>query len=252
MAGTLAQLRPHYLELFILVMVLQVLTIGTMILLATIEGRWPLAVSLSILSILFIGYVAQRELTIRKLSHQVVEEKLREVSALHRSLETMTAEQRPEKALETILGAAMTLCGAARGSIMLVDEPGQQFIVAVSRGINPQYLTKKQRLDEGVAGQVVASGQPQLITKPIYGPHNERRLESLPKMGSSLCVPLRINEIIIGVLNCSGTGTGSRLFTQYDLELMTLFGSYAALVLERARSGARQKTADDSSSVVGS
>lgn len=243
MATTLTQLHRHYSELFLLVVVLLAVAVGTTILLVMNEGNHLMAVFLAILSLLFVGYVVQREITIRRLSHQALEDRLKEITALHNAMETMTAEQRPEKALDAILSAAVSLCGATRGSIMLVDHDSHRFVVAASRGLKAEHQSNMPRLDQGMAGKVVATGRPILIKDPSVTDIDGYSAASDSSLRGSLCVPLRLEQKIIGVLNCSVVGAGSRQLTEFDLELMNLFANYAVLVLERARSGQHQRQA---------
>jgi transcriptional regulator with GAF, ATPase, and Fis domain len=248
---SLQQLRRRRAELFLLLVSLLVLTVATTIVSAINVGQWLLAGSLAILSILFCAYIAEREMKIRTLSQQLLEEemshiesearttilnnKIKELTALRAALEALAMEQRPEQALNTILNAACQLCGAPRGSIMLADTISRRFVIAVSKGLKPEYLTQVQGLDHGVAGQVVATGEPLLLSGQVRNSSFTHFIEKDAPLRSSVCVPLRLRGLIIGVLNCSLVGTESRNLTEYDLQLMSLFAHYAVLVLDRAK-----------------
>ena len=224
-------------------LLLAVVTTGVM---AVERGEWLLAASLGILSVLFCGYVIDTELKMRTLSQKLLDEefsyleaqaresilnnKIKELTALRGALEALALERRPDKALETIMNEACALCDAVRGSVMLVDPVSQRFIIPVSRGLKPEYLAQVQPISHSVAGQVVASGRPLLITGSIKTSDVAHFIKKEAAPSSSLCVPLRANNAVIGVLNCS---SNNRIFTEYDLQLMSLFAHYAELVLER-------------------
>lgn len=248
---SLSQLRRRHFELLLLSTGLLAVAVVTTIMMALDRGEWLLAVSLGVLSILFCGYIVDTELKIRALSRKLLDEelshlegqaresilnhKVKELTALRAALEALALEQRPEKALETILNEACALCNTTRGSIMLVDPVTQRFVIPVAKGLKPEYQTQGQLVGHSVAGQVVASGRPLLVSGSIKVAEiaNFIKKETVPK--SSLCVPLRVKGSVVGVLNCSSWYPSGRTFTEYDLQIMCLFAHYAELVLERAQ-----------------
>ncbi|MEW6324462.1 MAG: GAF domain-containing protein [Nitrospirota bacterium] len=249
-----SQLRRRHLELVSLAVGLLLLAAVTTVVLALDRGEWLLAAALAVLSVLFCGYVIDAELKIRALNQQLLNEefsyleaqaresilnsKIKELTALRTALEALAMERRPEKALETILSQACSLCGVSRGSIMLIDRQSQRFVIAAARGLKPEYQSQAQRVSDSVAGQVVASGQPLLITGDMKVSNITNFISKEAVLRASLCLPLRINGEVIGVLNCSAVGAQDRMFTEYDLQLMSLFAHYAELALERAQAGA--------------
>lgn len=252
--STLQQLRKHQGELFLFTLVLLIVAVVTTVVLTTAQGEQLLAASLGILSVLFCIYVVQKESAIRSLSQRLQQEalaaleaqaretvlntKIKELVTLHSALVALTTEQRPEKALETILASALGMSGASRGSIMLVDESKRRFVIAASQGLKREYLDQVQEIGDGVAGSVVASGRPMLMNGTAEASGYANYIAKETAIRSSLCVPLRLRQTVIGVLNCSSVGPEGREFTQYDLELMCLLANYASLVLERAQATA--------------
>jgi transcriptional regulator with GAF, ATPase, and Fis domain len=244
---SLSQLRRRHIELFSLSIGLLSVAIVTTIVMAVDHGEWLLAASLGVLAVLFCGYIIDTEIKIHSLSKKLLDEelgyleaqaresilnnKIKELSALRAALEALAMERRPDKALEAILNEACALCDATRGSIMLVDPVTERFITPVSRGLKPEHLAQVQPRGHSVAGQVVASGRPLLITGSIKVADFSHFIKKETIPNSSLCVPLRAKGAVMGVLNCS---SDSRTFTEYDLQLMSLFAHYAELVLERA------------------
>lgn len=143
-----------------------------------------------------------------------------------------TVAQLHEKILET----AADFLGAASGSLMLVDESGQTLRIAVSRGLNEQ-LSKSLhiKMGDGIAGKVAATGSPIVVndieTDSRVATTNRPRY----KTKSFISAPFRQGERIIGVLNLSDKESND-IFTENDLQLLTLLLGQGSMVLERTES----------------
>lgn len=207
---------------------------------------------LGIFFLLFCAYIIEREFKLQRLQQQlhdeqfkVVEEeikisslqaRLKELTVLQKAMTAIGMETEPEKALDTILRAAMELFGADRGSIMLVDEASQRLVIAASIGIKPDYIAKGgPKVGEGIAGHVVQTGEALLLSPKINTDQYKNFEMKDPDLRSSICAPLQSRLKIIGVMNYSTLDPKKRLFTEYDLKLLTVFSQYAALVIDAAR-----------------
>lgn len=132
--------------------------------------------------------------------------------------------------LDRILELAMELLGAERGSIMLLDEGGDELVVRASRGLE---VSREFRmpLGEGISGWVAANGEP-LILQDVVS--DSRFRGSDPTVKSALAVPLSVGGKVIGVLNVS-TSRRHRRFDEEDLEHLLSFAEMAAVSIENAR-----------------
>lgn len=152
-------------------------------------------------------------------------------------LEASRAANRPgdlERALTTILDAALRLVAADEGSIMLLDEHEGAMRIVASRGI-PAEVRGRVRVKpgEGIAGAVLQSGRPMLLPSPLDVSRFEGYVEKARTIHSAVCVPLRARETIIGVLNLNLMQPGSG-FSDEDLQIVCLFGEHAALAIASA------------------
>jgi GAF domain-containing protein len=91
-------------------------------------------------------------------------------------------------------------------------------------------------LGVGVIGRVAQTGQPRRIDdvdqEPAY-------LRLIPGVRSELCVPLKVGERVIGVLNAESTAP--RAFTEEDERLLTIVAGLLAPIVENAELYARDR-----------
>jgi signal transduction histidine kinase len=137
--------------------------------------------------------------------------------------------------LDLIVSTAVEVTGAGRASVMLLDELEGVLTIKAARGIDIEVIASTRlALGEGIAGRVALTGQPLLLRRQVA----ERQLRPLrereDEISSSISVPLRIEERIVGTLNVSETKRPVE-FREDDLHALTLFANQAALALEKAQ-----------------
>jgi CheY-like chemotaxis protein len=113
-------------------------------------------------------------------------------------------------------------------SLMLVEEKTQRLRIVVAKGLDESVRkTASRKVGEGIAGWVAKEGEPLLI-KDIRREttQGESRFHPQYKNRSLMCVPLKVNGKVIGVLNANNKASGEP-FTEQD---MAVFTTYACLV----------------------
>ncbi|MBI3610954.1 MAG: GAF domain-containing protein [Nitrospirae bacterium] len=215
------------------------------------EQPMPILIFLAVIFLLFCGYVIENEFRLQRLQQQLQEEQfrvlekeikistleasLKELAILQKAMTAISMETQPEKALDTILGAAMELFGADRGSIMLVHESTQTLVIAAAKGIKPEHMAKSRpKVGEGIAGLVVQTGEAVLLPPKINKDQYKNFEVKATELRSGICAPLRSRHKTIGVINYAVVDPKKRLFTEYDLKLLTIFAQYATLVIDAA------------------
>lgn len=225
---------------------------GTVIIFGMVSDQPPVMIAfLGLFFLLFCGYIIDNEFKLQKIQNQLRDEqfkvleeevkisalqtRLKELTALQKAMTAIGMETQPEKALDTILRAAMEIFAADRGSIMLVDEASQTLVIAASVGIKPEYTAKSRpKVGDGIAGHVVQTGEA-LLLPPTINTDQYKNFESkTTKLRSGICAPLRSRNKIIGVISYSIADPKKRLFTEYDLKLLIIFAQYATLVIDAA------------------
>lgn len=135
-----------------------------------------------------------------------------------------------------ILATAASFLGASAGSLMILDETGQTLRIVASLGLNEQILKSLHiKVGEGIAGKVAASGTPIVVNDIETDSRVATTNRARYRTKSFISAPFRGGEKILGVLNLADK-EGPDIFTENDLQLLSLLLGQAAMVLERTRS----------------
>jgi two-component system NtrC family sensor kinase len=147
-----------------------------------------------------------------------------------------------EDLLAHVLERTMRAVSATIGSIMLLDRERQVLRVAVGRGFADQESRTQVevKVGEGIAGKVVQIGEAVLVEDIEKDPRFAKVNDPKYGGGSFICVPLRVGERIVGVVNLarkdSGPGTPSQQsFTGTDLQFLNALMTYTAYAVDNAR-----------------
>ncbi len=145
------------------------------------------------------------------------------------------------KLLALILDQCIDLVAAQKGSLMLVDGKTDELVVRVVRGIDKVVEQKilsgeiqctRIRRGEGVAGRVLESGEPIVIDELAEDGRFKESKES--RVQNILCVPLKVYEESIGVINITNKKHGQK-FSEEDIKIITALAGQAAVAINNAR-----------------
>jgi PAS domain S-box-containing protein len=135
--------------------------------------------------------------------------------------------------LDQIVQTGLQETKADRASLMLVE--GHELVVKASVGLPSEIAaTARDKVGEGIAGWVADRGKPLLLADGAALNPQIREAMIRDEIASALCVPLLLQDKVIGVLNISKLGEGPA-FTQGDLEFVSILGGEAAIAIENAR-----------------
>lgn len=133
--------------------------------------------------------------------------------------------------------ATTRLMKAEAGSLLLVDEEkGQLHFEVVSGDKEEDIKTISLNVGEGIAGWVAQHGKPLIVNAP----EKDRRFfkgvdeKTEFKTRNIICVPVKLKEKVIGVLEALNKEDGGR-FDQEDLFLFTSLADQAAIALDNSR-----------------
>lgn len=148
--------------------------------------------------------------------------------------------------LDTLLTMIMEIIkqvlNAESGSLLLIDESGDELLYRVALGEKGKELKEKfrQKVSKGIAGWVATHGEPLMVADvhkdERFDPTADEILRHTTR--SILCVPLQSQGKTIGVLEAINSKSPAG-FSQDDLALFTGFASQAAVAIESARLHAR-------------
>ncbi len=145
-------------------------------------------------------------------------------------------EQREDvvRLLNTILGLAVEMMNADRGVIIL-NEDGKLNIMA-SKNFPPNQTPSIKDLSQSVIEKVLANGAPVLTHDAQTDPRFDQAASViLHQITSIICVPLWINDSVIGAIYLDSRANRQR-FTDDNLNFINIFARMAAIAVDYARS----------------
>jgi len=116
---------------------------------------------------------------------------------------------------------------------MLLDYETDELLLEAKRGV-VDGVTQKLRINrgEGIAGKVAEDGEALLVENLENDPRIKQKNRKHYKTRSFVCVPLKVDDRIIGVINLSDKTTGE-VFDEEDLMLIKSFATHAVILMER-------------------
>lgn len=207
------------------------------------HSTWELAVEA--LNAGFVGFIVKpmvSEQLVTAVVNALEQEKLRRENARLRAIvplfelsQTFMDNVPLDELLQRIVAAAQRETKAQIVSLMLLDPTERELHIAAAVGLPEQILaTERVPVGRGIAGRVAQSGEPLMLTESVPLDPEIRRWMNKPEVLSSLSLPLRVRNHVIGVLNLSRLH-GDEPFNTGDLELATVFAGQAAMAIAQAR-----------------
>jgi HD-GYP domain-containing protein (c-di-GMP phosphodiesterase class II) len=131
--------------------------------------------------------------------------------------------------------AATELLDCEASSLLLKDEKGKLFF-EVALGKKGEIVKRFHlKMGQGIAGWVAMHGEPLIVLKAQEDPRFFKEVDQATGFVTHnvICVPLRIKEGIIGVIQ--GINKRQGAFTKDDLELFSVLADQIAIALDNAR-----------------
>ena len=169
-----------------------------------------------------------------KDSNQSLQQRIEELNALFEASQSIGSALHLSDLLEKLVSLAAQVTQAQVGSIMLLDDDRQHLTIEAAIGLDPEIVAiTRLAIGESIAGHVARDGEP-LVVRDV---ENDSRLKRLNKerygAASLLCVPLKFQNEVIGVINMAKKKNGG-VFTDNDLQLLATFASQAAVAVHDA------------------
>ena len=162
-----------------------------------------------------------------------LEHRSRFADSLQHFLERISSND-PTQTYQAIISSSKDLLNSERASLLIFDENSNELILKAAIGLATDPTTVSPiRLGEGVSGEVIESGKPQMVEDVdrsglIPAPADRRY-----KTKSFISYPISIAGRRIGVLNVTDK-SGGGVYDEVDLSLLDIIGPQVALALERA------------------
>ncbi len=116
-------------------------------------------------------------------------------------------------------------------NIYLIDEKTKDLKVVTTHGYDIEEIEKlKLKVGKGLTGWVAKTGEP-LIVPDVS--KDKRYVEGNPDVKSEMCVPLRVKDRVIGVLDVEDTKLDA--FSKENLTLISTIADQISMIIEKAR-----------------
>lgn len=157
------------------------------------------------------------------------------LAALYDVSQSLGSSLNLEEVLTQAMDAVISLTGAERGFLMLLDPDTSNLRLRAARNFEQETLQRKDAVSRTVIDSVMRSGKPVLTTDALTDPRfSSQESVILHALRSILCVPLRNRGQVTGVIYVDNR-VQSGLFTNEDLDLLNAFAAQAAIAIENAR-----------------
>lgn len=142
-----------------------------------------------------------------------------------------------DQLLELIIDTAARMMQAKAGSLLLYDEKRNKLYFKVATGEKSEEVRKFEvNMGEGISGYVAQKGKPLLVPDVKKDPRWDKTISEMSgfETTSIACVPLKIDERIIGVVEVVDKEDGSPI-RQEDLNTLTVIADLASTAIVNAR-----------------
>ncbi len=156
----------------------------------------------------------------------------RRLAALHRANQVMTSNFDLNQRLAGMLDTVIEVVEADRGFVLLSDERSSTLRVKVAREMGRELEAASPSM--GIAGQAAIDGEAVLMADRSDREFGNRESVVLSRIVSAMCVPLKVENRILGSVYVDTRKAGMR-FTEEDLELFSTLASQSAMAIENAR-----------------
>ncbi|RJP14998.1 MAG: FHA domain-containing protein [Candidatus Abyssobacteria bacterium SURF_5] len=156
------------------------------------------------------------------------------LSALYEASKYIISGFDLEQRLNLVMDAAIDVLQAERGFLMLKNDQSDELKVVVKRKIGGEELDELS-LSMSVAAEVARTGESRLTSNAAKDPFfRDRGSIIMHKIVSIMCVPLKIEERVLGVIYLDNR-ISEGVFDESDKELFSAFASLSAIAIENAR-----------------
>lgn len=156
----------------------------------------------------------------------------KQIEALSKISEAITSDLYLEDILRLIVVVAAEVMNSKICSLWLLDEKEKSLKIRATQSMSKEYVRERSlKMGEGVVGYVAKENKPLIILDIQKEPRfKEKELARKEGLVSTLSVPMRVKDRVIGVINCH-TSTPYR-FTQTDVNVLTTVANQAAIAIE--------------------
>jgi HD-GYP domain-containing protein (c-di-GMP phosphodiesterase class II) len=166
-----------------------------------------------------------------------IEEKVKRLALLSQLGQILNSTLDPKEIRRRAMEAATRLMKAEAGSLLLIHEEKCNLYFEVALGEREEDIkTISLNFGEGIAGWVAQHGKPLIVNSPKKDRRFFKGVDERTefKTRNIICVPVRVKEKTIGVLEAINK-KGKGRFNREDLSLFTSLADQVAIALDNSR-----------------
>ncbi|MEM7344212.1 MAG: GAF domain-containing protein, partial [Chloroflexota bacterium] len=159
-----------------------------------------------------------------------------EMAVINDVAHTLASTLNLREVLTAITDQVEGMLNVEAGFLLLKDSATNDLVFQIALGSSANQIQSfRIPIGQGIAGQVLDTGVPQMLTEITPDQRELLDIKILRHMTvrNLICVPLIVREYIIGVLEIFNHKEDN--FTQRDFDLLQAIVSYAAIAIENAR-----------------
>jgi two-component system NtrC family sensor kinase len=176
--------------------------------------------------------------------YQQAQNRSEELAALYTISQAVNSTLELNAILTTAMESIGQIVPVEAGSLLLLDDLTQPLattnkqrltFVRTMREQDAFLVSRTVDVDQGIVGQVIQSGQSLIVNDVGTYPHFYSEFDQITDFvtRSVLCVPLRVRDQVVGVIELVNKLNG--LFDEWDLELVSSMATSVAVAMENGR-----------------
>ena len=163
--------------------------------------------------------------------HDETFKKLNESSLLNEIIIAGTSTMEFNELIDRLIEPLKRNLSFASFNIYLIDERTKDLKVATTHGYDVEELEKlKLKVGKGITGWVAKTGKPIIIPDVSK---DQRYIQSNPDIRSEMCIPLKVKDKVIGVLDIEDTKLDA--FSKENLTFISAIAGQISMIIEKAR-----------------
>lgn len=171
-----------------------------------------------------------QDITERKRAEEKLRQRTTQLSALHEIELEISAESDLARVLDLVARRASEAQNATHCSVYTSDR--ERLDIAITASLDNKFVGLRLRNGEGLAGRVIAKGQPFSIENYSTWDGRARALEHI-SLGPALAVPLKWQQAVIGAISLARE-PGAQQFTAEDADFLEQIAAVSAVAIHQA------------------
>lgn len=135
------------------------------------------------------------------------------------------------KLMDALLDVAFEVSKADIGSVMSLDKAKNELTITASRGISKDIVkTVKVKIGNGISG-IAAQERKAFLIETMTQDKRIAPYLKRPQLGSSMVIPLKIEEEVVGIMNVGALASSPVRFNEGNLTQMSKLADLASIAI---------------------